>query len=129
MNDVEYQIRFALPADFDALYRARHHVYVETDGYFEPRADRKISDRFDGADETYQVIAEIAGRVIGGARSTTLSARGLPAIDYYDFGAHLPAEGARIGGAACFSSSARTASPVSATPYSCTGMPRPLPLV
>lgn len=94
------RIKIATTADeHDALFRVRHRVYVEQDGYLPPRPDGRIYDRFDSFPTTTNLIAVAGGEVIGGVRLAEPCAAGLPADDYFDFGPCLPREGARAGSA------------------------------
>jgi hypothetical protein len=82
----EIVIRVAESAeDIDRLFRARHHVFAEVDGYVPIRSDCRLSDRFDAYPTNRNLIAEHEGRIIGGLRFTEQSAAGTPPDEFFDF--------------------------------------------
>ena len=84
-------------AEHDALFRMRHQVYVQQEHYLPPRPDRRIYDRFDAFPTTTNIIAVAGDAIIGGVRLAEPCDAGTPADDYFDFGPHLPRDGARAG--------------------------------
>jgi predicted GNAT family N-acyltransferase len=86
-----YTIRLACGDDFDAIFQARHRVYVTVDGSLQSSPDGRICDRYDQLATTRHIVADVAGRIVGGIRLTTWSNDGLPAFDYFDFRPFLPA--------------------------------------
>jgi Acetyltransferase (GNAT) domain len=98
MTDV--LIRVAESAeDVDRLFRARHHVFVETDGYIAPRPDGRLYDRFDAYPTNRNLIAEHNGRIVGGLRLTEYSPAGTPPDEFFDFAPFLAAGTTRFGSA------------------------------
>lgn len=87
------------PVEHDSLFRLRHRVFVEQDGYLPARPDRRIYDRFDAFATTTNLIAVAGGELIGGVRLAEPCDAGTPADEYFDFGAYLPVSGARAGSA------------------------------
>lgn len=84
MNDIV--IRFAESAeDIDRLFKARHHVFAEVDGYIPIRTDKRLCDRFDAYPTNRNLIAEHQSRIIGGLRFTEHSAAGTPPDEFFDF--------------------------------------------
>jgi N-acyl-L-homoserine lactone synthetase len=86
-------------AEQDALFRARHRVYVEQGGFMKPRPGRRIYDRYDAFPNTINIIAVSDGEVIGGVRLTESDEVGMPAEDYFDFRPYLPDNAKRVGSA------------------------------
>lgn len=78
------------PTERDALFRVRHRVFVEQDGYMAPTADHCIVDRFDAFPTTINLIAVHDDAIIGGIRVTEPGGAGLPVDEYFDFRPHLP---------------------------------------
>jgi N-acyl-L-homoserine lactone synthetase len=74
----------------DQLFQLRHTVFVEQDHYLAPRPDQRIFDRFDALPSSRNMVALVAGNVIGGARYTCASNAGTPAQEYFDFEPYLP---------------------------------------
>jgi CRP-like cAMP-binding protein len=81
----------------DALFRARHRVYVEQGKYMPPRPDARILDRFDTFPTTTNLIVLDGSDVVGGVRLTEQGPAGLPADGYFDFASHLPEARGRVG--------------------------------
>jgi CRP/FNR family cyclic AMP-dependent transcriptional regulator len=82
--------------ELDQLFRVRHRVFVEEDGYMPERPGRRIYDHFDAFPTTANVIAIADGRVVGGVRFTEPSPAGSPADGLFDFGPYLPPEPDRV---------------------------------
>ena len=72
------------PQEKDALYRLRHQVFVEEEGYMAPTADGKIQDRFDDYATTVNIIAVDNGQVIGGVRFTQANPLGMPPDEFFN---------------------------------------------
>jgi N-acyl-L-homoserine lactone synthetase len=85
--------------DIDQLFRARHRVFAEVDGYVPCRADGRLCDRFDAYPSNRNLIAEHEGRIVGGLRITEQSPAGTPPDEFFDFGPFLEARTTRFGGA------------------------------
>src|SRR5437588_8281557 len=85
----------------DELFRMRHRVFVEEEGYFTARPDGRIFDRFDAFPTTGNTIAVDDGRVIGGVRFVDQSLVGTPADDVFDFSPFTNGA-AKVGGAGMF---------------------------
>lgn len=84
-------IKYAKATDeIDGIFRTRHKVYVEEEGYMAAQPDGRIYDRFDAYPTTVNIIAVDDGRVVGGARFCTPSTAGTPTNDFFDFAAYLP---------------------------------------
>lgn len=81
----------------DALFRARHRVYVEQGKYMPPRPEARICDRFDAFPTTTNLIVIDGGEVVGGVRLTEPGPAGLPADGYFDFTSYLPEPRGRVG--------------------------------
>jgi N-acyl-L-homoserine lactone synthetase len=87
------------PAEIDGVFRLRHKVFVEEEGYMEGRPDRRILDRFDAFPTTGNVIAVVEGRVVGSMRITEDSEAGTSADTFFDFRPHLPPSAGKVGAA------------------------------
>ncbi|HEY7035273.1 MAG TPA: GNAT family N-acyltransferase [Thermomicrobiales bacterium] len=85
--------------DIDRLFRARHRVFAEVDGYVPCRADGRLCDRFDAYPTNRNLIAEHDGRIVGGLRFTEQSPAGTPPDEFFDFGSFLDAKTTRFGSA------------------------------
>jgi len=85
-------VRRAEPRQLEAVFRGRHQVYVEEMGAMTERVDGQISDRFDWASSTLNVVVidDATDRIVGGARWVKDTGRGTTADRYYDFTGHLP---------------------------------------
>lgn len=83
-------------AELDAVFRARHTVYVNQGGYMKAREDGRIFDRFDCYPRTRNIVALEGGQVVGGVRVMIEDGAGTHADEYYDFRPHLP-PGACVG--------------------------------
>jgi N-acyl-L-homoserine lactone synthetase len=93
-------IRVAASAeDIDRLFKARHRVFAEIDGYVPVRADGRLCDRFDAYPTNRNLIAEHDGRIVGGLRFTEQSPAGTPPDEFFDFGPVLDARTTRYGSA------------------------------
>jgi N-acyl-L-homoserine lactone synthetase len=77
--------------ELESLFRARHRVFVEEEGYLGHRSDNLIVDRFDAFPVTINMVALVEGQVVGGMRVTRQSPVGLPADQFFDFSPYLPA--------------------------------------
>ncbi|MDQ2996703.1 MAG: GNAT family N-acetyltransferase [Chloroflexota bacterium] len=84
-------IKYAETTDeIDGIFRTRHKVYVEEEGYMAAQPNGRVYDRFDAYPTTVNIIAVDDGRVIGGARFCAPSTAGAPPDDFFDFAAYLP---------------------------------------
>jgi N-acyl-L-homoserine lactone synthetase len=84
-------IKYAQATDeIDGIFRTRHKVYVEEEGYMAAQPDGRVYDRFDAYPTTVNIIAVDDGRVVGGARFCAPSTAGAPPDDFFDFAAYLP---------------------------------------
>jgi N-acyl-L-homoserine lactone synthetase len=85
------RVRIASTAkERDALFRLRHRVYVEEEGYFIARPDGRIADRFDPYPTTANLVAVVDGCVVGTVRMAEQSDAGNPTDEFFDFRGHLP---------------------------------------
>jgi N-acyl-L-homoserine lactone synthetase len=92
------RVKLAQTSDeLDQIFRVRHRVFVEEDGYMAQRPERRIYDRFDAFPTTANVIAIADGRVVGGIRYVEPAPVGLPVDDYFDFTPYLPPAPSRVG--------------------------------
>lgn len=92
------RIRLATsPSDFDQLFKVRHRVFIEKEGFFPPTSDGRLVDRFDAFPTTANIVAVAEGRVVGGVRIVEPSAVGVPADHYFDFRPYLPEGNIRVG--------------------------------
>lgn len=90
-------IKYAEATDeIDGIFRTRHKVYVEEEGYMAAQPGGRVYDRFDAYPTTVNIIAVDDSRVVGGVRFCAPSAAGAPPDDFFDFAAYLP-ENARGG--------------------------------
>ena len=87
------------PTELDGLFRARHDVFVEEEGYFKKTPNGRIYDQFDAFPTTVNLIAIVNQEVVGGLRLTENSAAGLPTDDFFDFSPYMPEEAARAASA------------------------------
>ncbi len=84
-------IKYAQTTDeIDGIFRTRHKVYVEEEGYMAAQPDGRVYDRFDAYPTTVNIIAVDDGRIVGGVRFCPSSTAGTPADDFFDFAAYLP---------------------------------------
>lgn len=84
-------IKYAQATDeIDGIFRTRHTVFVEEEGYLAAQPGGRVCDRFDAYPTTVNIIAIDDGRVVGGVRFCAPSAAGTPADDYFDVAAFLP---------------------------------------
>jgi N-acyl-L-homoserine lactone synthetase len=91
------RVRIASTAqELDALFRLRHQVYVEEEGYFSARPDSRIADRFDPYPTTANLVAVIDGSVVGTVRMAEQSDAGNPTDEFFDFRGHLPEDDAKV---------------------------------
>jgi N-acyl-L-homoserine lactone synthetase len=79
-------------AEIDAIFRLRHSVYVDEEGYFATREDQRIHDTYDWLSTTLHVMAVHNDVVVGAARFVGSSSAGTPTDGLFDFGRHVPAE-------------------------------------
>ena len=93
------RIRLAQTAeDLDAVFRLRHRVFAEQEGYFTRRRDGRVVDCFDAFPTTGIVLAEVDGRAVGTYRLTEYTSVGTSTDEWFDFRRHLPS-GERCGSA------------------------------
>ncbi|MEO5727686.1 MAG: acyl-homoserine-lactone synthase, partial [Byssovorax sp.] len=92
------RIRLATsPTDFDQLFKVRHRVFIEKEGFFPPTSDGRLVDRFDAFPTTANIVAVAEGRVVGGVRIVEPSPVGVPADHFFDFRPYLPKGNIRVG--------------------------------
>lgn len=82
----------ATTGELDAIFRVRHRVFVEEEGYFEPRPDGRIADRFDAYPTSANLVAAVDGRIVGALRVVEESDAGSPTDEFFDFRPHLGAQ-------------------------------------
>ena len=82
--------------ELDGLFKARHRVYAEEEGYF-PRNDRgRIFDQFDSFPTTANLVAMVNQQVVGGLRLTRWSEAGAPSDDFFDFSPYVKGDLDRV---------------------------------
>lgn len=92
------RIRLATsPTDLDQLFKVRHRVFIEKEGFFPATSDGRLVDRFDAFPTTANIVAVAEGRVVGGVRIVEPSPVGVPADHYFDFRPYLPEGNIRVG--------------------------------
>lgn len=77
------------PGELRDLFRVRHEVFVEEEGYLEPQGGR-IVDFYDALPTTSNLVAVVDGEVVGGFRITLDSEAGMPSDGAFDFREVLP---------------------------------------
>jgi N-acyl-L-homoserine lactone synthetase len=96
------QIKLAsTAAELDALFRARHRVFIEQMKYGAPQPDGRCFDRFDAFPGTVNFVAVCEDEIVGGVRGVEMGTLGTPADAFFDFHPHLP-RGARVNNAGMF---------------------------
>ncbi len=81
--------------ELDALFEARHRIFVEEQRYSAPMPGGRLVDRWDAFPDTLNLMAVSDGEVIAGVRALTPAGAGIPADTFFDFSPHLAAD-ARI---------------------------------
>ncbi len=89
-------------AELDSLFKTRHTVFVEEEGYMSPHSDGRIVDRFDTYPTTANVVALVDKEVVGGIRLTEASEAGMPPDMFFDFSNYLPSNTGKRAGASQF---------------------------
>ena len=94
------RIKIARTAEeMDKVFRARHEVFVEEEGYFQPTASGRIFDAFDAFPSTVNIIATMGQDVVGGLRITELSKAGTPPEHLFDFSPYIPPDASKVAAA------------------------------
>ena len=75
--------------ELDEVFKLRHRVMVDEQGYLEPRASGRVLDRFDASPGVATVTARVGDELVGSMRVMESRAHGTSADDYFDFGPHL----------------------------------------
>jgi len=75
------------PLELDAAFRVRHEVFVNEEGLLPATPSGRIVDRFDAFPGVANVIASVAGEVIGTMRFMEYSEAGASPDDHFDFSA------------------------------------------
>ena len=77
--------------ELDCVFKLRHKVYVEEEGVMKPRADGRISDRFDAFPTTVNFIALSPDGIVGNLRlCEQIDTVGVPADEYFNFEPYVP---------------------------------------
>lgn len=84
------------PLELDALFKTRHRVFVEEEGYLKKRPDGRIFDQFDAFSTTVNIVAMVNKQVVGGLRITEWSDGGTPSDDFFDFRPYIPGKATKI---------------------------------
>ena len=79
-------------AELDALFVARHKVFVEEQGNLATWPNQRIADRFDAFPSTANIIALVDERVVGGVRLSRNGDKGSPLDEFFDFSRYLPSK-------------------------------------
>ena len=88
-----YQIKLANTPDLiDQVFKLRHQVFVEQEGYLQATPNGRLIDRFDAYPTTSTFVVIHENRVVGALRLTLDSEVGVPADEYFDFRDHVPDE-------------------------------------
>jgi hypothetical protein len=77
--------------ELDQVFRLRHQVFVEEEGYMTPRPDGRIADRFDAYPTTANIIAVVDGQIVGSIRFVERSVAGVSTDEFFDFTPYVPA--------------------------------------
>lgn len=85
--------------EMDKVFKTRHEVFVEEEGYFQPNASGRIFDQFDAFPSTVNIVATVGQEVVGGLRITELSKAGTPPEHLFNFRPYLPADASKIAAA------------------------------
>jgi len=94
------RIKIARTAEeMDKVFRARHEVFVEEEGYFKPNKLGRIFDQFDAFPCTVNIIATVDQEVVAGLRITELSKAGTPPEHLFDFSPHIPVDASKVAAA------------------------------
>ena len=81
-----FRIKIATtPAELDGVFRVRHRVFVEEEGFMQPTHDGRICDRFDTFPTTANIVAMVGERVVGTIRFMDHCELGTSADGYFDF--------------------------------------------
>lgn len=76
--------------EIDELFRLRHRVFVEQDGYVPATGDGRMRDQFDDLPTVTHFAASVNGTIAGCLRYGDLSPEGTSVDEYFDFGPYLP---------------------------------------
>ena len=84
------RIKIATSAtEIDSLFRSRHQALVEELGSHFPQPDLRLLDRFDAFPDTHNVLASVAGTVVGGVRLCP-AGQDCALSELHDFSSNLP---------------------------------------
>jgi N-acyl-L-homoserine lactone synthetase len=87
------------PSELDGLFKTRHKVFVQEEGYLKQRPNGRIFDEFDAFPSTVNLVAMVDRQVVGGLRLTEWSEVGTPSDDFFDFSPYLPRNARKIASA------------------------------
>lgn len=76
--------------EIEGVFRLRHQVMAEEEGYLDASLDGRFFDRFDAYPTTGNVIAVVGNEVVGAIRFIEESAAGTTAEEFFDFRPFLP---------------------------------------
>ena len=94
------RIKIARTAEeMDKVFIARHEVFVEEEGYFQPNKSGRIFDEYDAFPSTVNIIATVDQEVVGGLRITELSKAGTPPEHLFDFRPYIPSDAHKVAAA------------------------------
>ena len=86
--------------EHEEVFRLRHDVLVDEEGYLSAQSDGRVFDEFDAKPGVGTVIARVDGMLVGSARVMKRGEGGTAADRYFDFGPYL--RGQEILGSANF---------------------------
>jgi len=78
------------PELIDEVFKIRHQIFVEEEGFMKDTLDKRLIDRFDAYPTTTNLVLKDDEKVVGSLRMTLDSAVGTSADEHYDFRKHLP---------------------------------------
>ncbi len=84
------------PSELDGLFKARHRVFAEEEGYFPCNEGGRIFDQFDSFPTTANLVAIVNQQVVGGLRLTRWSEAGTSSDDFFDFSPYVKGEPDRV---------------------------------
>ena len=82
--------------ELDGVFKARHQVFVEEEGYFKGSGHGRIFDQFDSFPTTCNLAAMVGPEVVGGLRLSQWTEVGAPSDDFYDFCPYLRGATGRV---------------------------------
>lgn len=84
------------PLELDGLFKTRHKVFVEEEGYIKAESNGRIFDQYDAFPSTANLVAMVNREVVGGLRLTEWSEGGAPSDTFFDFRSVIPEDSAKV---------------------------------